>query len=209
MEPTNNPVKNIYQRINLVMQEVDYIQRGEKKVAGQFRYVSHDQVSSTLHGPMTKHGIACIPSVVEMRQDGNRTEIMLEVTFINIDNPSDMFSVVYWGYGVDSSDKGIGKAISYAFKYALLKTFVLETGDDPDQDQASVYEPPKPKIQEVTPEELEEYICSFGEDASKFTDYVTFVATAKKCNPADAVALCKKGGDNTVKAFQKWKEKQK
>ncbi len=203
------PILNIYQRINEVMKEVDYIQKGEKKCAGQFRYVSHDQVSATLHGPMTKHGIACIPSIVEMKQEGNRTEVKLEVAFINIDNPQDRFSVIYYGQGIDPSDKGIGKAVSYAFKYSLLKVFTLETGDDPDQDQTSVYEPPKPKVQEMTPEELEEYICSFGTDAPKFTDYITFVSTAKKCPAYEAAALCKKGGENTVKAFEKWKEKQK
>ena len=31
---------------------------------------------------------------------------------------------------MDNADKAPGKAISYAFKYALLKTFALETGED-------------------------------------------------------------------------------
>jgi hypothetical protein len=44
-------------------------------------------------------------------------------------------------YGIDDSDKGPGKAISYAVKYALLKALGLETGDDPDEDQASVHKP--------------------------------------------------------------------
>jgi|SRR5271166_2673403 len=141
--------KNIFQRINAVMLEVDYIQKGEKKVAGQYRFCSHDQVTAALHGPMAKHGIACIPTIAEMKQDSNRTEVKLEVSFINIDSPADRFSVFYWGYGIDTSDKGIGKAVSYAFKYALLKTFVLETGDDPDQDQSSKYEPKKEPAPEV------------------------------------------------------------
>lgn len=81
--------KNIYQRINAVMHEVDYIQKGEKKVAGQYRFCSHDQVTAALHTPMTKHGIACIPSIVDMKQDGNRTEVKLEVAFVNVDVPED------------------------------------------------------------------------------------------------------------------------
>lgn len=137
------PVKvlNIFQRINAVMKEVDYIQKGDKKVAGQYKFVSHDQVTAALHGPMTKHGIACIPTIESLTQDGNRTEVRLHVCFVNIDDPADRFIVTYYGYGIDTSDKGIGKAVSYAFKYAMLKTFCLETGDDPDQDQAAKYEP--------------------------------------------------------------------
>ncbi len=208
---TKEPKKilNIYQRINAVMQEVDYIQKGEKKVAGQYRFVSHDQVTAALHGPMTKHGMVCKSSIDEMKQDGNRTEVKLKVTFINIDEPTDNFDVFYYGYGIDTSDKGIGKAVSYAFKYALLKTFCLETGDDPDQDQATVYEPPKPKVPEMSAEELEEYICSFGEDAPRFTEWVAFMAkTSNKTNEA-FLTICKKHPDHTVKKFTEWKEKQK
>lgn len=208
MESTTQ-IKNIYQRINAVMQEVDYIQKGEKKVAGQYRFVSHDQVTAALHAPMTKNGIVCTSSIIEMKQDGNRTEVKLEVRFVNIDEPKDNFSVIYWGYGIDTSDKGIGKAVSYAFKYALLKTFCLETGDDPDQDQVSVYVPPKPTLAAMTNEEYFEYAESFGDDCTKFLGYVDFVKEAKKCTVLEAAALCKKGGENTVKAFEKWKEKQK
>jgi hypothetical protein len=33
-------------------------------------------------------------------------------------------------HAMDSADKSCGKAISYATKYALLKVFALETGED-------------------------------------------------------------------------------
>jgi hypothetical protein len=45
------------------------------------------------------------------------------------------------GYGIDPQDKGPGKAISYSVKYALLKALGLESGDDPDNDQATEHEP--------------------------------------------------------------------
>ena len=70
-----SPVKNIFQRINAVMQDVEYVQKGPKKVAGQYTFVSHDSVTAAMHGPLTKHGIACIPTISDMKQDGNRTEI--------------------------------------------------------------------------------------------------------------------------------------
>jgi len=203
------PVKNIYQRINAVMTEVDYIQKGEKKVAGQYRYVSHDQVTAALHGPMTKNGIACIPTIMEMKQDGNRTEVKLDVAFINTDNPTDRFSVVYYGYGIDTSDKGIGKAVSYGFKYALLKTFCLETGDDPDQDQDTKYEPPKQKTSIMTIEELELFLASLEDDAQMFSVYIDFVANHRKCSRLEAATSCKNGGAGTLNSFHKWKEKQK
>jgi hypothetical protein len=59
----------------------------------------------------------------------------MTVRFVNVEDPADHFDVETFGYGVDSQDKGPGKAMSYAVKYALLKALGLETGDDPDMDQ--------------------------------------------------------------------------
>lgn len=126
--------KNIFQRINGVMKEVSYVQKEDKKVNNQYRFVSHDQVTAALNGPLAKHGIVILPSILELTQDGNKTVVKLEVAFVNIDNPTDQFKVIHYGYGIDPSDKGVGKAVSYACKYAMLKTFCLETGDDPERD---------------------------------------------------------------------------
>ena len=30
-------------------------------------------------------------------------------------------------------DKGVGKAMTYAYKYMLLRTFAIPTGEDPDK----------------------------------------------------------------------------
>lgn len=133
--------KNIYQRILGVMADVEYIQKGDKKVNNQYRFVSHDQVSGTLHPYLVKHGICVVPTCDFMKQDGNRTELKLKVRFVNADMPDDFIEMESYGYGIDTGDKGIGKAYSYAYKYALLKTFCLETGDDPDNDASSVHEP--------------------------------------------------------------------
>ncbi|MCE5294134.1 MAG: ERF family protein [Chlamydiales bacterium] len=127
-------IKNIYQRINQVMMEVESVQKEDKKVNGQYTFVSHDAVARALHKPMVNAGIVMIPTTKSMVQNGNRTEITMEISFINIDDPTDKVVVEYTGYGIDPQDKGIGKAISYAVKYALLKVFCLETNDDVERD---------------------------------------------------------------------------
>ena len=124
------------------MEELTYIQKGDAKVNGQYRFVSHDDVSEKVHPLLVKHGVLALPSVMDIKQEGNRTSVMLRVCFVNVDKPEDSVFVNYPGYGVDPSDKGPGKAVSYAFKYALLKTFCLETGEDPDKDTKTRYEPP-------------------------------------------------------------------
>lgn len=146
--------KNIYQRIIAIMADVDYIQKGPKKAGGMYTFVSHDAVSSTLHPFLVKHGVVVIPTVKSMIQEDNRTVMCLSVDFINADKPEERFTTESWGYGIDSSDKGPGKAYSYSFKYAMLKTFCLETGDDPDEDQTSKYEPSKQKSDYISDDQL-------------------------------------------------------
>ncbi len=124
------------------MEELKFIAKGKNKVNGQYNFVSHDDVAEKVHPMLVNHRVLALPTTIDVKQEGNRTVIMLRVFFINVDNPADQFSVEFPGYGVDPSDKGPGKAISYAFKYALLKTFCLETGEDPDKDSKSRYEPP-------------------------------------------------------------------
>lgn len=148
-----NEVKNIYQRIRDIMADIDYIQKGPKKAGGMYTYVSHDAVSEAIHPLLVKHGVVVIPTVKSMTQDENRTCMCLSVKFVNCDIPDDNFSIETWGYGIDTGDKGPGKCFSYSFKYALLKTFCLETGDDPDHDQDAKFEPKKEE-KRISPEKL-------------------------------------------------------
>lgn len=127
-------IKNIYQRINQVMSEVEAVQKESKKVNGQYTFVSHDAVSKALHMPMVKAGIVMVPDIISCTHDGNRTSVQMALKFVNADKPDDMVIINAFGQGIDQQDKGIGKAVSYAVKYGLLKMFCLETGDDVEKD---------------------------------------------------------------------------
>jgi len=122
--------RNIHQRMHDARQEVSYVQKGEKQVNGQYKFVGHDAVTALVRAAMLKHRILSVVDVVSHTQDGNRTEVDVRVTYINIDSPTDRFAVNSLGYGIDPQDKGPGKAMSYAVKYAYLKSFALETGED-------------------------------------------------------------------------------
>ena len=47
--------------------------------------------------------------------------------------------------GIDDNDKAMGKAYTYAIKYALLKLFRLRYGDDPDAKASEPLYSEKPK----------------------------------------------------------------
>ncbi len=195
--------KNLVQRILAVMGDIDYIQKGEARVNGQYRFASHDQVSAAIHPLLVKHGIAILPSVEEITQEGNRTMVKLLMTFVNVDNAQDCFASRFVGYGVDSGDKGPGKAISYAYKYGVLKTFVLETGEDPDFDQNARYEPVKcldfdlrlPNMSDKEKAKMQKFLSYSAEVMNKHVEDVKHEALNRM--------------EDFLKAFANWNPKQK
>lgn len=142
---------NIYQRLNKVMAEVSYVQKEDRRVNGQYTFVSHDAVVAKIRPSLIANGIAVIPRVVGHSQDGNRTMVEVECDFVNIDDPSDRITVPGFGFGVDPSDKGPGKALSYSLKMIFLKTFCLETGDEADIERQNIEH--KPDV--ITEDQLE------------------------------------------------------
>jgi hypothetical protein len=131
--------RNVFQRLNAVQKAVSYIQK-ERKSEMKYSIVSHDAVTAAVRPHMVEQGIIYYPVDMKMTQNGNRTEVTMSVRFQSIDDRDDHMDVVCAGFGIDTSDKGPGKAISYSVKYALLKALGLESGDDPDMQQDSVHE---------------------------------------------------------------------
>lgn len=205
-------MKSIYQRILDVMKEVNYIQKGDKvAVIGpqKYRFVSHDKVTSVIHPQLVKHGIVCIPTVIESKQDGNRTQVILKVEFVNVDKPDDRISILSAGYGIDSGDKGPGKAVSYAFKYAILKLFVLETGDDPDEDQESIHTPQESNTTANVPTMEIIQFCIDGslihpDEAPMMKKYIEHWTKTKKLPPSALLKGVKNQTGQFKSAYQSW-----
>lgn len=76
--------------------------------------------------------------------------------FVNTEKPDDYIDITTYGDGVDTQDKAPGKAMTYSDKYALLKAYKIETGDDPDQKASEPMK--KVKKQADTPKEAEQEI---------------------------------------------------
>jgi hypothetical protein len=194
---------NIYQRLNAVMQDVEYIQKSSKMVNNQYRFVSHDQVVGVLHQPLTKHGIVVIPTIVEHERQGTQTTLKIQVSFVNIDEPADRVDTIHFGYGIDGGDKGIGKAISYAVKYALLKTFCLKTGEDPDYTPSMTTD-----IAERSALTIGD-IDTFFQSTSNEDDaraYISFLESKGKDKYLDIVCRAIKNRESFDKNFSTWQK---
>ena len=71
--------------------------------------------------------------------------VEVAVVFHNCLFPEEMVGTESVGMGIDDNDKAMGKAYTYAVKYALLKLFRLRYGDDADFEASKPLYLEKPK----------------------------------------------------------------
>lgn len=92
------------------------------------------------------------------------TRIETTYTFVNVENPEEFVQVISFSEGIDTSDKGSGKAMSYGDKYALMKAYKISTGDD--------VPPETPKITQFEVLEIKDIFKLHTElDEEKFLQY--------------------------------------
>ena len=134
---------NIYQKMSAITKEIERIPKNLTVGFGKYQYkaVAESDVLSAVKSAEEKHGVCSFPfsrKMVESRaiqrgDEGKESQfVRFETTyrFVNIDDPSEVVDVVSYGDGIDSQDKAPGKAMTYADKYALMKAYKVETGDD-------------------------------------------------------------------------------
>ena len=136
-QPETNITKglNIYQRLNQIMQEVSYIHKDAKITLqrGSYKGVRYDVLIGKIRQHFCGHGVAIVPSISVVEAEGNRTKMKVMTLFVNVDDPEDRFSIETYSHSDDTTDKGPGKAYTYAVKMALLKVLMLESGDNEEE----------------------------------------------------------------------------
>lgn len=143
---------NIYQRINAVMKEVEYVQKDSQISGGggTYKAVTHDQVVSVARGALVKHGVMIYPEQLSsklLQQRDPKNDIKMHhysgdyaIHFVNVDNGEDRVTVTINAHANDNGDKAPGKCVTYATKTAILKVLCLETGEN-DESRAEVRKP--------------------------------------------------------------------
>jgi len=108
---------------------------------GDYHYRSIDDLLGRLGSLLARHGLCVLPRVLRREAEDRRGEagallvnVRLLVAF-DIVSARDASSctVNAWGEALDDSDKGSAKAMSAAYKHALLQLFCVPVaGDDAD-----------------------------------------------------------------------------
>lgn len=144
--------KNLYQRIQSVSNDIKNIEKNMRVGTGNYAYnaVSDLDVTLEVKKSETNHGLISIPIKQELvnseiiktlKKDGSESInyvdiVKMTIRIVNLDNTSEYIDIESFGRGLDSGDKGFGKASTYARKYGLLNAYKIATGEDPDQNKS-------------------------------------------------------------------------
>ena len=194
---------NIYQRINAVRKAINYIQK-DKSVsagpAGSYRAVTHDAVTGMVRQHLVEHGVIIAPTLIESmfhpKEEGAKQRLYsasYDVRFINMDAPDECVTIRIEAHALDNGDKAPGKAISYATKYAILKLFNIETGED----EESRYQREE---FDVTPY-LDKIAAADSLDSLK-SEYVTAYTAAQNAGDKEASRTIMAAKDNRKKQLE-------
>jgi hypothetical protein len=126
---------NIFQKINAIMDNVGSLQKDGKVdfKETKYRYLSETKTTSEMRKQLIKYKLILLPIGVKEETVGRTTIGHYVYKMVNCDNPEEYLILESGGQGYDSSDKGSGKASTYAYKYLLWRTFAIPSNDDPDQ----------------------------------------------------------------------------
>ena len=125
---------NIYKKIFDVQHECESVIKDEKRGL-QYKPLSYNSVNAVVRPALEKHKLTLIPYVKSHEQDGNQTRCVMAARVVDIETGQHIDVGDYFGYGNDTQDKGPGKAMSYAYKYLLLKLFLLDISDEEDSEK--------------------------------------------------------------------------
>ena len=131
----------IAQALSEVMKAVGAIAKKDKNTSQGFNFRGIDSVVNAVSPALQKFGVVVVPSVEECEYQTveigrNRTamgHVRVKVTYTFIGANGDCIEATVVGEAMDSGDKATAKAMSVAFRTALLQSLALPTDEvDPD-----------------------------------------------------------------------------
>lgn len=209
---------NIFQKMSAITEEITNVAKNLSVGVGksQYKAVGEADVLSAVKPIEIKYGVYSYPvnrKIIETNILTTKTEYDEKTTeknqlfmrletiyrFVNTDNSTEYIDITTYGDGVDSQDKAPGKAMTYSDKYALLKAYKIETGEDPDQkasESLTKVEIKKIKVSEEIQKEVEKVGGTLEKIAQYYKCKVTdltdemcqrIIDVKKKINNTDVV----------------------
>ena len=177
-------MKNIAKAIIQVMAEVKGMEKNSKVGTGQASYdgTKDQDVKEVFNNALQKNGLCILPIDIQETTQIDRWEessqfgikqkqsvfTKVNVKYMLLHESGESIELAGYGHGIDSQDKGAGKATTYALKNCLLYTFLTPVGkiDDTDLKHSNDIEVPQ-KLAPVDPNIAKLKACKSLDELSK------------------------------------------
>ncbi len=158
---------NLLKKLMAVRAEVAYMQKDGRNSAQGYNFLSERQITESFKELFDKHRIMFHYSSkitsVQPNASGKQilTGVQVDYEFVDPDTGETVGGTAA-GQGTDANDKGVYKAITGAIKYVFMKTFMIPTGDDPEDDSKD------PEARKAKKKDEASYGTSMGTDKPPF-----------------------------------------
>jgi ERF superfamily len=178
---------NLRQKLSEVRRRIGYIQKRGHNERFNYTYVTAADLAGAVGDALADLGVVVIPRLESIAYESispnhtvpqSITRVVMSYTFMDV-NSAEQITVKVPGEGRDPGDKGPYKAMTGALKYALLQSFLIATGDDPEDERADDGDRPVGKTGGATgsaisleqTSHLQEMIDYTGTDLTKVLEY--------------------------------------
>lgn len=136
--------KHLAAKMAKTMLAVDRIKKNGRNSFHDYKYATEDAIAEAVREELASNNVAFFPTVLrdslekyevsgsKQNQTNTVHRLWMAITWVDAET-GESWTAEFPGEGQDNADKGLYKAMTGAIKYALLKTFLLPTGDDPEQ----------------------------------------------------------------------------
>ena len=172
---------NLRQKLAEVRRRIGYVQKRGHNERNNYSYVTAADIAGSVGDILAELGVVVIPRLEDISYEsaagrGEATRmarVVMAYTFADVDSGEEIIAKVA-GQGLDPGDKAPYKAMTGALKYALLQSFLLATGDDPEDERAdarSTTSSSDRPINAAEVRELEKRIDDTGTDLERVLAY--------------------------------------
>jgi hypothetical protein len=130
---TNDIQKNLVTKLCEIMAEVERIPKNGVNTFHKYNYAMEADLVDAIRPRLAARNIMCFPTLHSHVREGDMTDVLVDWTFEDGDT-GETKTLRFPGCGQDKGDKGVYKALTGSEKYLLMKTFLIATGDDPEDD---------------------------------------------------------------------------
>jgi hypothetical protein len=135
---------SLRQKLAVVRRRISYVQKRGHNERNNYNYVTAADIAGAVGDILAELGVVVVPRLESISHEPARNgrsevqhlaRVVMAYTFTDVDTAEEI-TVKVAGEGLDAGDKAPYKAMTGALKYALLQSFLLATGDDPEDERA-------------------------------------------------------------------------